>query len=78
MDFRKLVLYPPLRFSVFLLRGTMVKIGEYIGFCVYYRSCLLWSPVINTCFVSKCTYTSVQVVFLSFCVRLRYVFVSFL
>ena len=24
----------------------LVKIGEYIGFCVYRRSYLLWSPVI--------------------------------
>ena len=24
----------------------LVNIGEYIGFCVYRRSCLLWSPVI--------------------------------
>ena len=24
----------------------LVKIGKHIGFCVYRRSCLLWSPVI--------------------------------
>ena len=24
----------------------MVKIGKYIGFCVYGRSCLLWSPAV--------------------------------
>ena len=26
----------------------LVKIGNYIGFCVYRRSYLLWSPVIDT------------------------------
>ena len=26
----------------------LVKIGKYIGFCVYRRSYLLWSPVIAT------------------------------
>ena len=26
----------------------LVKIGKYIGFCVYRRSYLLWSPVIST------------------------------
>ena len=27
----------------------LVKIGTYMGFCVYRRSCLLWSPVILLC-----------------------------
>ena len=27
-------------------RSLLVKVGKYIGFCVYQRSCLLWPPVI--------------------------------
>ena len=31
----------------------LVKIGKYIGFCLYRRSYLLWSPVIVECEINK-------------------------